>query len=97
MHADLALLVALCLLAFVGLWCFVCQLIALLGGWRLLDRSYGVSSLPDGKRLRFQSIGMRRVFKANYGGCLTIVVNDNGIGLAVAWMFRVGHSPLYIP
>jgi hypothetical protein len=40
---------------------------------------------------------MRRYFNSNYGGCLSIVVNQQGLGLRVLWPFRVGHPPLYIP
>jgi hypothetical protein len=72
-------------------------MIAELSGWRRLARSYGCSSLPDGTRLRFQSAGMRRIFNSNYGGCLTIVVNETGMGVSVFWLFRVGHEPLFIP
>ncbi len=40
---------------------------------------------------------MRQVLKSNYGGCLTIVVNSEGIGLSILWPFRAGHPPLFIP
>jgi hypothetical protein len=97
MKLDPLLLVALSIVAFVGLWCIICRLIAGMSGWGLLARAYECSSPPDGVRLRFQSAGMRRYFNSNYGGCLSIVVNEEGLGLSVFWPFRIGHPPLFIP
>jgi hypothetical protein len=34
---------------------------------------------------------------ANYGGCLTVGSDAAGLYLAVMFLFRVGHPPLFIP
>ncbi len=38
-----------------------------------------------------------RIMPASYKACITLIVNEEGIGFSVLWPFRVGHPPLYIP
>jgi hypothetical protein len=33
----------------------------------------------------------------NYGGCINVGVNQNGLYLSVVFLFRLGHPPLFIP
>ena len=33
----------------------------------------------------------------NYGNCLILAVNSDGIYLSVFFLFRIGHPPLFIP
>jgi hypothetical protein len=96
---PLALLLVAFFVAFAGLWCFICLLISTLSGWRLLAGIHRCAAPVEGKRWRFQSAGMHRfrLMPANYGGCLTVIANDEGIGLSVLWPFRLGHPPLFIP
>ncbi len=33
---------------------------------------------------------------ANYGNCLIVCVNPDGIHLSVLFLFRIGHPPLFV-
>jgi hypothetical protein len=91
--------IPLALVAFAGFWCLVCLLISMLSGWRLLAGVYRRSEPVVGNRWRFQSAAMQRfrLMPSNYGGCLTVIVNEDGIEVSVMWLFRIGHPPLFIP
>lgn len=82
--------------AFVGLWCGVCFLIALIGGWRALAKKYahGVESF-QGNRWHMQSGTMRGL--ARYRGTLTLGADARGLYLGVMVLFRAGHPPLFVP
>jgi len=80
---------------FVVFWCGISLLISFMSGWRELSRIYPATVSPEGKRFWFQSASMRR--GTNYGNCLIVWVNPNGIYLSVLFLFRIGHPPLFIP
>lgn len=83
---------------FLAVWLGVCLLIARLGGWSQLAGRYRVAKLPDGKVRYFQSATISRVgLPCNYGACLTMIVNEQGLGLVVFPLLRPGHPPLFIP
>lgn len=75
-------------------WCFICFLLAHLGGWSALAARFRTTELPQGKMFSMQSA---QVGNINYSSCLKFHVNDSGIFLAVFPLFRVGHPPLFIP
>jgi len=82
--------------AFVALWIGVIFLIAATGGWRSLAERFG--SDPGeyrGTRWHMRS-GVMGGF-ARYNNILTIGADSRGLYLSVLFLFRVGHSPLYIP
>jgi hypothetical protein len=86
------------LLYFLAMWLGACLLIARFGGWGGLAKQYRVEKLPPGKRYHFQSASLTRAgMPCNYGSCLTLVVTEQGLGLAVFPIFRPGHPPLLIP
>lgn len=87
-------LFAICLVGFVGLWCLVCLLLSILGGWRRLATVFSTRKLPSGSRYSFQSA---RIGKAAYKNCLTIHPTTEGLYLSVMFLFRIGHPPLLIP
>lgn len=89
------LLTAVVAMSFVLFWCVLLVAISFLSGWRQLEKVYGAGSPLSGACFRFQSAQMR--FRCNYGGCLTMTVNAEGLGLSVAAPFRPGHAPLFIP
>jgi hypothetical protein len=81
--------------SFVALWAFVTSLIAMLGGWLQLSHDYRADRNFSGKQWWFQSAGFR--FSANYGSCLIIGANSEGLRISVLFPFRIGHPPLFIP
>ncbi|HEY1380157.1 MAG TPA: hypothetical protein VGF55_25370 [Gemmataceae bacterium] len=92
----LALLPAL----FAVLWCGVLLLIGRMGGWSRLAAAYRHDGRFDGYRTRFASGELRGPLlglPCNYGGCLTLGSNPDGLYLAVLPLFRPGHPPLFIP
>jgi hypothetical protein len=82
------------LLFFVGLWCLTCALLARVGGWSVLARSYRALGKPDGRQFAMQSA---RFGWVDYSRCLTVRVAASGLYVVVWPLFRVGHPPLLIP
>ena len=87
-------LFALFPLAFAMMWCFVCFLLAFVGGWRRLALSYATDRPPHGTPFRWQSGNVGFV---QYRNCLNIYVAEDGLYLSVVWLFRLGHKPLLVP
>lgn len=79
---------------FIGMWCSICLFLSMLGGWNRLAKIFRTPSAPSGKRFVMQS---GRVGLVNYSGCLTIYSSSEGLYLSVWFLFRLGHSPLFIP
>jgi len=80
---------------FVLVWCTVCFILATIGGWRRLAETYRFEGTFEGSRWRFTSARMR--WGVNYNGCLTIGANERGLYVAVLFLFRLAHPPLFIP
>lgn len=82
--------------AFVALWIGVIFLIALFGGWRSLAERYANGPGEfTGRRWHMQSGAMRG--GARYNNILTVGADPRGLYLSILFLFRPGHSPLYIP
>jgi hypothetical protein len=82
-------------LYFAALWCFVCALLSYIGGWTALAKRFGCQSAFAGACWRFQSGQMR--WYVNYGNCLTVGCNADGLYLAVMPLFRFRQPPLLVP
>ena len=80
---------------FIIIWVGVCQLISIVGGWKILSRDYRANSAFDGKKMWLKSVGLRRW--TNYNNCITVGANKYGLFLSVFPIFRVGHPPLFFP
>jgi hypothetical protein len=95
------LIVPLVLLFVVAFWCGLLALIGWAGGWAGLAKEYWFRDQFDGFRRRFASGAMNGGpllgFPCNYGLCLTLGSNQQGMYLAVFGPFRPGHPPLFIP
>jgi hypothetical protein len=79
---------------FAGLWLFVVNGLALMGGWRGLALAYRAIDPPRGESFSFCSAQLGTV---NYKGCLRFVVEPKGLFISVLFPFRPGHPPLCIP
>ncbi len=88
---------ALFMVVFPIFWCAVLYAIASAGGWRQLAKRYRCSAAIFGTVWRFQSATVHNFADSNYGGCVKVTANEEGIGLSVFFPFRVGHPPLFIP
>lgn len=84
-------------LFFAGMWVGILLMISAVGGWGRLASHYRRTESITGTTWRFKSMGMRLWMPANYGGCLFVIANDEGIGFSVLFLFRIGHPPLFIP
>ena len=80
---------------FVAMWLGVTFLLSAMGGWRKLAEHYSTSGGFTGKRFRFRSAQLGGY--VNYGGCLTLGSDSQGLYLAVLPFFRMAHPPLLIP
>ncbi len=77
------------------LWVVVGVLISRIGGWGALAERFRYSGKFPGQRWRGQSAQMRLI--GNYGNCLTVGANRDGLYLATLFVFRSGHPALMIP
>jgi hypothetical protein len=81
---------------FALFWCAISYLIATAGGWRALAARYSLAESDfNGTRWHMRSGRMR--WTTHYNGALTIGADPRGLYMGVLFLFRVGHSPLYIP
>ena len=79
----------------VGFWMLVSVLAASVGGWATLSRSYRAVEPVLGAAWGFQSGTMR--WGTGYNGILHVAVNEEGMGVSVLFLLRLGHPPLYFP
>jgi hypothetical protein len=87
--------ILLFVIAFVGLWSFVCVLLSHIGGWASLAEHYRCQEPFLGSCWRMQR-GEFRWFIA-YNNCLMVGADPRGLFLGVFVLFRLGHPPLFIP
>ena len=76
-------------------WISICMLLSIISGWKSLSKNYRADFPFNGKKLRMKNATMR--WGTNYGGCLTIGANREGLYLALFPIFRINHPPLFIP
>lgn len=81
------------LVGFPLIWIGVCQLVALLSGWRALASRYRATTPLTGQRI---AVARSRIGLAQYRNTLTAHVSPEGLGLSVSSLFP-GHKPLFIP
>jgi hypothetical protein len=79
---------------FVGLWCAVTYLLALMSGWRRLAAHYAADMPAGGQRFRFRSAKSGLV---RYNHCLNFAVTPAGLHLWLLPPFRLGSPPLLVP
>ena len=75
---------------------FICvpQLIAKLGGWTDLAKTYRAPAEPSGIRLRFQSV---RLGRSSYNNCMHFCLSGEGLYMAPMWPLSYSHPALLIP
>ena len=80
------------------LWLGVSALLARIGGWSTLARTYRAKYPVVGERFRFISASMGKPrLPVNYKRCLFMVVNRHGLHISVLFPFRFRSPPLFIP
>ena len=80
------------------MWVFITTLLAYMSGWAKLGQRFRATAPPAGQRFRMVSGAMRNgLFPVNYGGCLTVAVDDGGFYLSILFLFRWQNPPLYLP
>jgi hypothetical protein len=90
---DMNVAVALFCVAFVGLWVGM-SFITARGNWAALAGAYRYSGAWPLGRWRHQD---GDVGSEQYDNGLTIGADANGLYLAIVFLFRAGHPPLFIP
>ena len=75
-------------------WCGISWLLSRISGWHRLAARYRRLETIEGESA---SLRTGRIGPVNYHSCLKFQVNDQGLGIQVAPLFRVGHPPLFIP
>jgi hypothetical protein len=79
---------------FVGLWCAITYLLALMSGWRRLATHYAADLPVGGQRFRFRSAKSGLV---RYNHCLNFAATTAGLHLWLLLPFRIGSPPLLVP
>lgn len=102
---QIALLIALIVVAWLGFWISLLRLIARLGGWRTLALAYPAPPLSplDAHTqqstalaiFRYQSVTLCRW--VGYSGGVTFEVRREGLALSVLAIIRPGHATILIP
>jgi hypothetical protein len=84
---------------FVSLWCLVCVLIGVLGGWHSLSKQFLAQAEPYGDRRSAGPFlyGVQMRFRTNYSSVVRLTAASDALYLSVLFLFRVGHPPLSIP
>src|SRR6185437_8014737 len=80
---------------FVSMWILTGYLVALTSGWRQLATRFRIQTPFTGRKWHMQSASMRLF--SNYNGVLTIGADETGLFMVPMILFRIGHSPLFIP
>jgi hypothetical protein len=79
---------------FVGFWCAITYLLALMSGWRRLAAHYAADVPVSGQRFRFRSAKSGLV---RYNHCLNFAATAEGLHLWLLLPFRLGSPPLLVP
>lgn len=80
---------------FATIWCLVCAVISIVGGWFWLSKVYRTRAPFSGSTSKMQS-GQMRWF-TNYNNVLTLGSDQRGLYLACMFLFRFMHPPMLIP
>lgn len=75
-------------------WCFICWLLARMGGWSRWADLYPNPAGHRGDVLWMQSGAFGW---SNYNSVLKLSADPQGLALSVILPFRFGHSPILIP
>lgn len=92
---DAGLIALASVIGFVGFWCLITWILSLISGWSALSKQFRLVGPFDGVSDGMQSGRMR--WGVNYGNCLRLGANGQGLYLATLFLFRPGHPPLLIP
>lgn len=76
-------------------WVGICLLTSHVSGWRTLAACYPLSGEFRGRRWYCQSASLR--YWTGYNNCVTVGANPEGLYLAVLFLFRPAHAPLFVP
>ncbi len=81
------------------MWLAMVFLISRLSGWASLAAHYGTPQHLPELRIKSRRILLRRVrfFPAQYGGIVTLSVDDDALYLSLMKLFSFGHEPLRVP
>jgi hypothetical protein len=79
---------------FVCLWCRVAAVISLTGGWFQPSRKYRRVRPFDGVSDGLRSGRMR--WFTHSRNCLRLGANEDGLYLAISFLFRFMHAPLFV-
>lgn len=96
MNVPSYLLIPLAVAGFVASWCFVCWVIARVGGWHALATRFPAGpAKPAGVRMFYmESLEMGA---SQYKGSACVGVAPEGLYLSVIFLFGVGHAPVLVP
>jgi len=81
-------------LLFAVIWCAVLRIIAWTSGWTRLAERYPETDASQGVKVRDTWI---TVGWADYNGCVTYIVDAEGLHISLWPVFNIGHAPLFIP
>lgn len=84
--------------SFVALWFGIFQLVARLGGWRELARTYpplGITGTGLGETFRLRSAQLRA--GVNYNRCVTFTAGPATLRVSLPRILAFGHPPIEVP
>jgi hypothetical protein len=81
---------------FIALWAVVCYVMGQLSGWVILSRRFRDSGAFYSYQWPFQSVRMRTLW-GTYNNSANFGADEAGLYMSVFPLFRIGHTPLFIP
>jgi hypothetical protein len=92
---NLTLFVPFVVAALVCASLFAGAFVSRMSGWHELAERFALQDEFPSEHFRFRSARMKRGI--NYNNCLTIGASPVGFSIAMPWLFRMAHPPLFIP
>jgi len=77
------------------LWCLGFMGLSLLSGWNQLSKHYGTTLKKTGLTYGFRTILLR--YRLSYELSTRLTFTKEGLLVALIFLFRPGHMPLFIP
>ncbi|MFT5196391.1 MAG: hypothetical protein ACI85U_003423 [Candidatus Promineifilaceae bacterium] len=82
------------IICFGGFWSFIVFITSRIGGWHTVAQQYAGEMSYFSQQFTWRSA---RFGFMNYKSVLTFSVSDEELGIAVLFLYRIGHAPLKIP
>lgn len=82
-------------LLFLFAWISAGLIVSRMSGWHKLAQRFALQGDFPSRCWRWRSATAR--YGSHYNNCLRVAADPAGLYMAMPWLFRIGHPPLFIP